>query len=73
MFELKNVKAARLWMLPPAAMEVATELLWEDKLAHPQWHHMFVVPRFMTHMWRRAYFSLCRWASRFGEPRSLNL
>ena len=27
MFELKNVKAARLWMLPPAVMEVAIELL----------------------------------------------
>ncbi len=53
MFELKDVKAARLWMLPPAAMEVAIELLWEDKLAHPQWPHVFVVPRFMTHMWRR--------------------
>jgi hypothetical protein len=53
MFELKNVKAARLWLLPPAAMEVAIELLWEDKLAHPQWPHVFVVPRFMTHMWRR--------------------
>ena len=53
MFELKNVKAARLWMLPPMAMEVAIELLWEDKLAHPQWPHVFVVPCFMTHMWRR--------------------
>ena len=53
MFELKDMKAARLWMLPPAAMEVAIELLWEDKLAHPQWPHVFVVPRFMTHMWRR--------------------
>ena len=27
MFELKNVKVARLWMLPPAVMEVAIELL----------------------------------------------
>ena len=53
MFELKDMKAARLWMLPPAAMEVAIELLWEDKLAHPQWPHVFVVPRFMTHLWRR--------------------
>ena len=53
MFKLKDMKAARLWMLPPAAMEVATELFWEDKLAHPQWPHIFVVPRFMTHMWRR--------------------
>ena len=31
MFELKEMKAARLWMLPPAAMEVAIKLLWEDK------------------------------------------
>ena len=53
MFGLKDVKAARLWMLPPAAMEVAIELLWEDKLAHPHWPHVFVVPRFMTHLWRR--------------------
>ena len=53
MFELKDVMVARLWMLPPAAMEVAIELLWEDKLAHPHWPHVFVVPRFMTHMWRR--------------------
>jgi hypothetical protein len=47
MFELKNVKAARLWMLPPAAMEVAIKLLWEDKLVHPQWPHVFVIPRFI--------------------------
>ncbi len=53
MFELKDVKVARLWMLHPAAMEVAIELLREDKLAHPQWPHVFVVPCFMTHMWGR--------------------
>jgi hypothetical protein len=53
MFELKNVKAARLWMLPMAVKEVAIKLLWEDKLAHPQWPHVFVVPRFMTELWRR--------------------
>jgi hypothetical protein len=34
-FKLKDVKAARLWLLPPAAMEVAIKILWEDKLAHP--------------------------------------
>ena len=32
---------------------MAIELLWKAKLAHPQWPHMFVVPCFMTHMWRR--------------------
>ena len=36
MFELKDAKAARLWMLPPAAMKVVIKLLWEDKLVHPQ-------------------------------------
>ena len=53
MFELRDLKAARLWMLPPLAMEVALELLCEDRLAHPQWPHVFVVPRLMTHMWRK--------------------
>ena len=38
-------------MLPPSAMEVALELLSEDRLAHPQWPHVFVVPRMMMHMW----------------------
>jgi hypothetical protein len=50
MFELKDIKAARLWMLPPAAVEVVIELLWEDKLAHPQWPHVFCVPCLMTHI-----------------------
>ena len=34
-------------------MEVALELLCEDQLAHPQWLHVFVVPRLMTHLWRK--------------------
>ena len=53
MFELRDLKAARLWMMPPAAMEVVLELLCEDRLAHPQWPHVFVVPRLMTHLWRK--------------------
>jgi hypothetical protein len=53
MFELWDFKAARLWMLPPSAMEVAMELLCEDCLAHPQWPHVFVVPRLMSHLWRK--------------------
>ena len=36
MFKLRDIKAARLWMLPPLAMGVALELLCEDCLAHPQ-------------------------------------
>jgi len=51
MFELRDLKATRLWMLPPSAVEVALELLCEDHLTHPQWPHVFVIPRLMTHLW----------------------
>jgi hypothetical protein len=50
MFELRDLKAARLWMMPPAVMEVVLELLCKDCLAHPQWPHVFVVLRLMTHL-----------------------
>jgi hypothetical protein len=53
MFELQDLKEARLWMPPPALMEVASELLSEDRLAHPQWPHVFVVPCLMTQLWRK--------------------
>jgi len=53
MFELRDLKAARLWMPPPTVMEVALELLCKDWLAHPQWPRVFVVPRFFTHLWRK--------------------
>ena len=53
MLELSDLKAARLWMPPSTVMEVALELLCEDRLAHPQWPHVFVVPRFFTHLWRK--------------------
>ena len=52
-FKLWDLKAARLWMLPPSTMEVALELLCEDCLTHPQWPHVFVVPRLMMHLWRK--------------------
>jgi hypothetical protein len=53
MFELKNLEAARLWLAPPAMMEVALELFNEDRMAHPHWPHVFVVPRLMTHLWQK--------------------
>jgi hypothetical protein len=53
MFELRDLKAARLWMMPPAVMEVELELLCKDHLSHPQWPHVFVVPSLMTHLWRK--------------------
>ena len=41
MFLLWDLKAARLWMMPPAVMEVVLALLCKDCLAHPQWLHVF--------------------------------
>lgn len=54
MFELKDLKAARLWLVAPAVMETTLELFGDDRLAHPQWPHLFVIPRLMTHMWRKS-------------------
>lgn len=52
-FEARHVEGARLWMPPPAAMETVMEVFNEDRIAHPWNTHIFVVPRLMTHLWRR--------------------
>ena len=52
-FDLPNNQAPRLWLPPPAAMETVVELFNEDHLAHPHIPHVFVVPRLMTHLWRK--------------------
>ena len=52
-FELQKVQGPRLWMPPPAAMETVMEVFNEDRLAHPWNPHVFVVPRLMTHLWRK--------------------
>lgn len=52
-FRLHEIKGHRLWMPPPAAMETVMELFAEDHLVNPHLAHVFVVPRLMTHMWRR--------------------
>ena len=53
-FELYDIAAPRLWSPPPAAMETVVELFNEDRLAHPEMSHVFVVPRLMTHLFRRS-------------------
>lgn len=53
-FELKGVDGARLWMPPPAAMETVMDIFNEDRIAHPWNPHVFVVPRLMTHLWRKS-------------------
>ena len=40
-------------MPPPAAMETIMEFFNEDRIAHPWNPHVFVVPRLMTHLWRK--------------------
>ena len=43
-----------LWMPPPAAALVAVEMLAEAKLKRPDSAHILVIPRLMTHLWRKA-------------------
>ena len=75
MFELKNVKAARLWMLPPAAMEVAIKLLWEDKVASRVCCTSFHDPHVVEGLGKKRRHIFHRASGRpvFGEPHSLNL
>ena len=40
-------------MPPPEAMETIMEVFNEDRIAHPWNPHVFVVPRLMTHLWRK--------------------
>jgi hypothetical protein len=53
-FDLRNVAGPRLWMPPPTAMETVVEMFGEDRLIRPHLPHVFVVPRLMTHLWRKA-------------------
>ena len=52
-FDLQKVEGARLWILPPAAMETTMEVFNEDRMAHLKQAHVFVVPRLMVHLWRK--------------------
>ena len=52
-FRLYEIKGHRLWIPPPAAMETVMELFAEDHLVNPHLAHVFVVPRLMTHLWRK--------------------
>ena len=38
---------------PPSAMETIMEVFNEDRMAHLCRTHVFVVPRLMTHLWRK--------------------
>ena len=52
-FDLHKVEGPMLWMPPPVAMETIMKVFNEDRMAHPKRAHVFLVPRLMTHMWRK--------------------
>mmetsp|Transcript_15422 Transcript_15422/g.21970 ORF Transcript_15422/g.21970 Transcript_15422/m.21970 type:complete len:634 (+) Transcript_15422:1647-3548(+) len=48
-----------LWMPPPAAADVAVELLGKAKHKRPTTEHIFVCPRLMTNRWRKQLTKVC--------------
>ena len=55
-FRLHEIPGHRLWVPPPAAMTAVMECFTEDHLVNPHLAHVFVIPRFMTHLWRKHLF-----------------
>lgn len=55
-FRLHEIPGHRLWIPPPAAMETVMELFADDHLVNPHLAHVFIVPRLMTHLWRKHLF-----------------
>ena len=48
-----------LWMPPPAAADVAVELLGKSKHKRPHHEHVLVAPRLMTNRWRKQLTKIC--------------
>ena len=55
-FELHTQDRPRLWTPPPSEMGTVVEVFNEDILAHPHIPHIFSIPRWMNHMWRRQLY-----------------
>ncbi len=55
-FRLHEISGHRLWIPPPAAMTTVMEQFAEDHLVNPHLAHVFVIPRLMTHLWRKHLF-----------------
>jgi hypothetical protein len=53
-YDEAHAEGCFLWAPPPAAADVAAELLGEAKHKRPMCAHIVVVPRLMTGRWRRA-------------------
>jgi hypothetical protein len=52
-FLLHELNKPRLWMPAPAAMTTVLEVFNDDRLTRPHLPHVFVLPRLMTHLWRK--------------------
>jgi len=48
-----------IWMPPPAAADVAVDLLGKAKHKRPTTEHIFVCPRLMTNRWRKHLTKVC--------------
>jgi hypothetical protein len=48
-----------VWMPPPAAADVAVELLGKSKHKRPKSEHIFICPRLMTNRWRKQLTKVC--------------
>ena len=48
----------RLWMPPPAAVDVALEQLSYSPHMRPDLLHIFICPRLMTQRWRKHLYKL---------------
>jgi hypothetical protein len=47
-----------LWSPPPAAANIAVEQLSFSRLKRPHLPHIMIVPRLMTHLWRKQLFKI---------------
>ena len=52
-FELQNALGPILWMPSPASMGMVMEFFNEDRLVHSWNPRVAVVPRLITHLWRK--------------------
>jgi hypothetical protein len=58
-FDEGQKKDKCIWCLPPAAADVAVEMLAKSKHKHPHLEHLFICPRLMTNRWQKRLSKVC--------------
>ncbi len=58
-FCLGQTRNKCLWAPPPAAADVAVDLLGKAKHKRPRMEHIFICPRLMTNRWRKQLSKVC--------------